>query len=569
MLRRLHIENFAIVERAELRLEDGLNAITGETGAGKSILVGALELALGGRGSSEVIRAGAAVAMIEAEFEPPFRSEVRDLVSEQLGLEWSEGDALTIRREISAKGRSRCFIAGQLVNVGDLASLGALLVDLHGQHEHQSLFHLAAQRASLDASGGYETLLGAYRTAHAEFGRLDRRREELAEAARDFESRLDYLNYQIAELEEIDPKAGELSELEAEEARLANAEALAEAAARAHALLYEGVGEDSASVLSALGEARRALERIAAMDADAAGMTEKCAELEALAEDLAFAARDYGDRCEANPARLEEIIARTEAIRRLARKHAAPGDLEALGEEPEEGLRRTLTELTAERERMERDDTERREIDANLAEAQAELTKAAATLTTARQGAAEKLARAVRKTLARVAMEKAKFEIAIEPAAGFGADGADRVEFRLAANPGEGTKPLREVASGGELSRTMLAIKAALARRDAIPTLVFDEIDAGISGETSARVGEVMAKLAQSHQIVTITHHAAIAARAGHHISVRKETRRGRTQMTPVALDADARLEELSVLMGGDSAGQAGRDLARQLLEMA
>lgn len=563
MLRRLHIENFAIVERAELRLEAGLNAITGETGAGKSILVGALELVLGGRGSSEVIRAGAAVATIEAEFEAPFPDEVGALITEQLGLEWSDGDALTIRREISAKGRSRCFIAGQLVNVGDLASLGALLVDLHGQHEHQSLFRLAAQRAALDASGGYEALLGTYKTAFAEFGRLDDRREELAEAARDFESRLDYLNYQIAELEEIDPRAGELAELESEEARLANAEALAEAAARAHALLYEGIGEESASVISALAEARRALERIAAMDADAAGMTEKCAELEALAEDLAFAARDYGEKLEANPARLEEIIARTEAIRRLARKHSAQD------EGVEEALTQTLAELTAERERMHRDDTERREIDAKLAEAETELKKAAAILTTARQGAAEKLARAVGKTLARVAMEKAKFEIAVEPADGFGADGADRVEFLLAANPGEGSKPLRDVASGGELSRTMLAIKAALARRDAIPTLVFDEIDAGISGETSARVGEVMAKLAQSHQIVTITHHAAIAARAGHHISVRKETRRGRTQMTPVTLDADARLEELSVLMGGDGAGQAGRELARQLLEMA
>jgi DNA repair protein RecN (Recombination protein N) len=556
MLASLEIENLAIVESARVEFADGLNAITGETGAGKSIIVGALELALGARASGDVVRRGARVASVEAIVEPPLPRAVRELISEELHLEWSDKEPLALRREIAAAGRGRCFIAGQLVNVADLKRLGERLVDLHGQHEHQSLFHRSAQRRAVDAFGDHAATHAAYRQAHAEWMSLWRRRNELAAESKDFEKRLDFLNYQIEEIDRAAPAEGEIAALESEEARLAHAETLAESAQRIHAILYEGV-EEGASVLSILREARRLLERIGELDPSMQGRAERIGEAESTVEDLAIELRAYGDKCEADPARLEEVVERIEALKRLLRKHGAADEaaLAALG-----------ASLKAERDRMNLDERERGEIDAKLTEAEKALETRAAALHEARQAAARKLAQRVERTLARVGMERAKLSINVERAPEPGADGADRVEFALAANPGEGAKPLREVASGGELSRAMLAIKTALAKRDAIPILVFDEIDAGLSGETAARVGELMADLAASHQIITITHHAAIAARAGRQISVRKTTSKGRTHMSAVALDREGRLDELARLMGGDGAGAAGRKLAAQLL---
>jgi DNA repair protein RecN (Recombination protein N) len=557
MLSRIHIENLAIVEKAEIEFAPGLNALTGETGAGKSVIVGALELALGGRASADALRAGQKLAVAEATFEAPFARSVANFVVKQLGLEWENGETLVLRREISAQGRSRAFVAGQLVNAADLKTLGEMLVDLHGQHEHQSLFHLAAQRAALDAYGDYARAIEEYAGAHAEHSRLRRRQQELAEQARDFEKRLDFLDFQIGELEEAAPREGELAELESEEARLSNAESLAEAAQRAYALLYEGQGDEGASALAMLGEARRAAEQIADLDAEMRDLSEKFSEVEALVEDLGIALRSYASKCEADPERLETVVSRIEALRRLIRKHGAAD---------EAALVTLLAELKAEREKMTRDESERQEIDAKLAQAAKLLEKKGKELFRLREETAGKLSRAVMKTLARVAMEKAVFEADVRWTGEFTADGTDRVEFLLAANPGEGKKPLRETASGGELSRTMLAIKTALAKRDSIPTLVFDEIDAGISGETAARVGKLMEELAASHQILCITHHAAIAARAGHHLSVRKSASGGRTQMGAVVLEGDERLEELARMMGGDAATTAGKKLAKELL---
>lgn len=557
MLSKIHIENLAIVERAEIDFSAGLNALTGETGAGKSIVVGALELALGGRASADVVRAGQRLAVAEAVFEAPIPRAVAKFVTGELGLEWEGTEPLTVRREISAQGRSRAFIAGQLVNVADLKTLGELLVDLHGQHEHQSLFHLAAQRAALDAFGDYEMQIADYKSAHEEHAALVKRRDELLDQARDFEKRLDFLNFQIGELEELSPREGELAELEAEEARLSNAEALAEAANRAHALLYEGQGDEGASALAMLGEASRAADQIAGMDGEMADLPGKIAEIEALVEDVGIALRNYAGKCEADPARLEDVVARIEAIRRLSRKH---------GVADEAALARALAEMQAERDQMTRDETERNAIDAKLAAAAKQLEKRAKALHESRAEAAGRLGKAVMKTLARVAMDKAIFEVAVEWTGEFTSEGGERVEFLLAANPGEGKRPLREVASGGELSRTMLAIKTALARRDSIPTLVFDEIDSGISGETAARVGHLMEELAASHQIICITHHAAIAARAGRHFSVRKSAAGGRTQMAAVALEGNERLEELARMMGGEASGEAGKKLAKQLM---
>ncbi|MBI3735583.1 DNA repair protein RecN, partial [Candidatus Sumerlaeota bacterium] len=466
-----------------------------------------------------------------------------------------------VRREITQRGRSRCMIAGQMVNVGDLKRLGELLADLHGQHEHQSLFHPSAQRAALDAFGAHEDLLAKYGEKYATYTGLARRREELLRQAEDFEKRLDYLTFQIEELEEVNPRAGELAELEADETRLSHAENLARAAQEAYAILYEGGDDDARTALSALGTAGRALDQIARLDPTMKDLPARIQELETLVQDFAAELRDYMEKCEPDPQRLEQIVDRVDAIKRLMRKHAAT---------TEEELAAKLAKLLAERDRMNLDERERNEIEGKLARAKEDLIGSSDKLTKARAAAAKTFSAEVMKTLAQVGMEKANFTVDLaraENAEEFGPDGADRIEFLLAANVGEGTNPLRSVASGGELSRVMLAIKTALAARDAIATLVFDEIDAGISGQTAARVGRLMEKLAESHQIICITHHASIAARATHHLSVRKSERQGRTVTSVLALGAEERVEELAQMMGDEGQSAAGRKLAKQLME--
>lgn len=558
MLRSLHISNLAVVESAEMEFGPGLTAITGETGAGKSVLIGALELALGGRGSSDSVRAGEKLAVVEARFDPPLPREAVRVIREELGLDWNESDALGIRREVSAQGRSRCFVADQMVGVGDLARLGDELIDLHGQHEHQSLFRLGAQRAALDAYGDHSKLLGDYRGHYERWGELRRRREDLEIRAAEFERQLDFLNHQIGELEEAAPREGELAELEAEEARLANAEALATAAQEVYALLYEGDGGDGPSAAGLVSAAKRALARIARLDASQEALEERAAEIEVLLDDLAATVRDYGERCEADPSRLEHVIARSELLRKLLRKH---------GQANEAGLEARFVELQAERDALRKEEIERGGIDAELAAAEAAMKTAAEALSNARAAAAGRFSKQVSQMLARVGMEKSAFETVVRSLAEFGADGRDHVEFLLAPNVGEGKKPLKDTASGGELSRTMLSIKTVLAAKDGVPTLVFDEVDAGISGETAAQVGTLMEELAGVYQVVCITHHAAIAARAGLHLSVSKSAEGGRTRTRVERLTREARLEELSRMMGGDGRSEAGKKLAAQLMK--
>jgi len=560
MLARIHIENFAIAEATDVRFERGMNAITGETGAGKSIIVGALELALGGRASAEVVRSGARVAVVEVSFEAPFPAGLREMIVGELGLEWESREPLLLRREISAQGRSRCMIAGQLVNVSDLKRAGDLLADLHGQHEHQSLFHASAQRAALDAYGDYDELLKKYEKSFGAFTSLERRQRDLAEQARDFDKRLDYLTFQIDELEAASPREQELAELESEEARLAHVETLAQAAARAYAILYEGNEDESRTVVAALAEVARELDQIARLDPGMRGLDERISEIQALIHDLSSELRHYVDQCEPDPERLNEVIGRIEAYRRLYRKHSVGSEAELI---------EILKNLREERDRMNLDERERNEIDEKIGAARKELGGMGEQLFRLRTATAKKFSSEIMKTLAHVGMEKAEFIAEVCKLEEFGPHGADRVEFLLAANVGEGAKPLGSVASGGELSRTMLAIKAALAARGSIPTLVFDEIDAGISGQTAARVGRLMEKLGASHQIICITHHASIAARAGHHLSVRKATHQGRTSMSTIELGEDERVEELARMMGDETQSSEGRKLAKKLMGAA
>ncbi len=556
MLKTLTIQNLATIEHLCVEFHGGLNVLTGETGAGKSILIGGLELALGERSTSEAIRSGENFAVAEAVFDAAIPKAAAKLITQELEVELASEENLVLRRELSRSGRSRCFINGQMVAAAGLKRVGELLVDLHGQHEHQSLFHAATHRAGLDAFANHDELLAAYEQCWREVTRLRRRQRELREAAHDFERRLDYLNYQLEEIEKVAPAPGEMAALEQDEKRLAHAEALARAAAEGYAILYEGLADEQPSLLAQLREAEKRVEEIAEVDAGFAASIGKIEEIRAALDDLALTLRDYADTVQADPQRLNETISRREAIKRLARKHGGG----------EQQLLAAWETMKQERDQMRHDDAERLEIDAKLVRADSELQTAGQKLRQSRLKAAEKMRKLVVAVMRELAMEKAQFDILLEPLQEAGADGLDRVEFLLAANPGLPPAPLRKVASGGELSRVMLALKSTLAARDAIPTLVFDEIDAGISGETTLRVGKVMEKLAESHQILCITHHAAIAARARNHAFVKKIIRHDTTYTEVETLTGQAHVDELARMIAGDTPTPAAKELARQLM---
>ncbi|MEN6626464.1 MAG: DNA repair protein RecN [Candidatus Sumerlaeia bacterium] len=555
MLKRLAIQNLATIERIEIDFAAGLNALTGETGAGKSILIEGLELALGDRASAESIRAGEKMAVVEAIFAPPLPKATLALARE-IGLEIESGEPIEIRRELAASGRNRCFINDQMVAVADLKTIGEALVDFHGQHEHQSLFRPDAARVALDDWAGHEKLLSTYREAYDDERRLQKRRAELEEAARDFDKRVEWLDFQLEELEKISPRLGEIAALEQEERRLAHAEALGRAAGEAYALLYEGADEQ-ASALAQLREVRRRVAELAEIETEFAEALARLGDHESGLEDIAYALRDYREKIEADPERLNEVIGRLESIRRLARKHG--GD--------ETQLLAAWDKLKAEREQMTRDDADRRAIDADLQKAAKKLEQAAGALTAARAAAAERFGKAVESALRQLNMEKARLAVTLEPLPEPAADGADRIEFLLAANPGLPPAPLRKIGSGGEISRVMLAIKSAMAGRDAIPTMVFDEIDAGVSGEAARRVAALLERLADSRQILCITHLAPIAARAASHVSVRKSVRGKATYTEAEPLTNNDRVEELARMMGGDGNAKSARELARQLMK--
>lgn len=555
MLKTLSIQNLATIESISINFESGFNVLTGETGAGKSIVVGGLELALGERASSDDIRAGENIAVVESAFAPPFPGAIKCCLKE-LQIEFQDEDELTFRREISRSGRNRCFINGQMAGVGDLKRLGELLVDLHGQHEHQSLFHAAAHRNALDAYAGHEKILDKYRSIWDKVVALRRRSDELEESSRDFEKRLDFLNFQIAEIEKINPVPGEMASLENEEKHLAHAESLARLAAESYSLLYEGLGHEQPSILKQIMDVAHRVAEISDVESNLASLSPILEEIKVQLEDMAHALRDYSDKTQADPQRLDEVINRLESIRRLVRKHGGT----------EETLFQEWETMCSQRDKMNFDETERREIGEKLAGETRLLMDSAERLRHSRIKAADKMRKEIQTLLRSLAMEKAQFDIQITPLETPESTGQDAVEFLLAANPGLPAAPLRKVASGGELSRVMLAIKSVMAERDAIPTLVFDEIDAGISGEVSRHVGKVMEKLSESHQILCITHHAAIAARAGHHIAVRKALRRGKTYTELCTLEGEERLKELAHMMGGKDI-QAALSLAHQLMQ--
>lgn len=553
MLRELRIKNFAVIESVTVPFAPGLNVLTGETGAGKSMLIDALLLVRGARAQTDVIRADAETATVEAVFGID-KHPGAAAVLEEAGLAADDGGDVVVRRELSRSGRHRAFLNDSPVTVGLLERLGDELVEVHGQQEHQRLLQPPVQLALLDRFADAEeqaervaSLVAKYRAASEDV-------ERTRAAARDRAQREDLLRFQVSELHAARLRAGEEEELRAERRRAQHAERLMSGLAEVTALL----DDDTDSVQGRLARAVRLLTDLGRVDAAFAAPVEPLESARAQVDDALAAVRGLRDGVVLEPGRLEAIDDRLDALTRLKRKY---GD-------SEESLLRFADDAAAELDRLARHDEVLAGQERALVELRGELTAAADALSRTRRAASGRLAAQVERQMRGLGMERAVFEIAVETVAvdAVWLRGVDRVEFRLSTNPGEEVRPLARVASGGELSRTMLALKAVLAKADRVPTMIFDEVDAGIGGRVATAVAHTLAAAAEGRQVLCVTHLAAIAALAHHHLRVAKSVRAGRTRVAATPLTGEDRIAEVARMLGGDAASSTALGHARTLL---
>jgi DNA repair protein RecN (Recombination protein N) len=550
MLRELRIRNFAVVENVTVAFGPGLNVLTGETGAGKSILIDAILLLRGARAQSDVIRADADTATVEAVFDVP-KGGGASAVLADAGLSGDDGEVV-IRRELTRAGRHRAFVNDSPVTVALLERLGDHLVDVHGQHEHQRLLEPARQLELLDRFADAEDACARVGALYAKHRAARDEADRTHLAARDRAQREDLLRFQVGELNAARLQIGEEDALRTELKRLQHAERFTAGLAEAAALLDDA--PQSAS--ERLARTARILQELGRLDPALAAPGEPLEAARVQIEEALGAIRRLRDGIQAEPGRLDAIHERLDALTRLKRKY---GD-------GEEAMLRFRDEAAHELERIERHDEVVAQQERVLAELEAELSAAATALSERRRAAATRLASQVERTLPALGMERAVFEVGLDRAPEVGPRGADRVELRLSTNPGEDVKALARVASGGELSRTMLALTSVLARADRVPTLIFDEVDAGIGGRVASVVGQTLAAAAQGRQVLCVTHLAPIAALAQHHLRVSKSVRAGRTKAAVTAMAAAERVEEIARMLGGASVTAAAREHARDLL---
>lgn len=552
MLTELRIRNFAIIESLTLPLAAGFNVLSGETGAGKSIIVGALGLLLGERASSDLIRTGADKASVEGVFDIADRPELATLLDER-GID-AEESLVVLKREVAA-GRARAWVNGTAVSASQLAEIGRHLVNLHGQHEAQTLLDPDAQRGILDAFAGATALAAQVAEAHAAWAQARRDIVTLEARRADAEKRADWLRHVVKEIEEARLAEGEDVRLEEEARRLEHAEELRGGAGA----ITEALEGDDDALLHRLAAVERQLQHIARIDPSLQRLQElydaAFYNLEALAREL----EEYQGAVELDPERLEEVRRRRDLLFRLTKKYGP-----------------TLADVieTGKSSRAELDlvDSARldiRQLEAREREAHQRLAALAAELTVQRTDASVRLSAVVDERLPDLGMPDGHFLARLVPLAEVASIGAESVEFCVALNPGHEARALARVASGGELSRVMLALKTILARLDRVPTLVFDEVDTGIGGRVGLQVGETMRRVAAYHQVFAISHLPQIAARAHHHILVSKGARGGVTTADVTILEGPDRVHEVARMLGGDPESDVSRAHARELLDSA
>ena len=536
MLRFLGVRNLAVIERLEVEFESGVNVLTGETGAGKSIIVQAVDLLVGSRASADLVRTGEDTATVQAVFE---RADGRETI---------------VRREISAQGRSRAFIDDALATTSALRDLGAALIDLHGQHEHQTLLDPAEHVVVLDDFAAHDAPVVS---VAAEFDRWRAAEAALARTQlddREKRARIEIASFQLQEIDRVAPRAGEDDALEAERVVLANADRISRLASEAYASLYER--EDAA--LSALGTVWKRLADLSVLDARFAPYVDQRDEIKSKLEDLAFFLRSYSAGADA-PDRLQAVEDRLASLERLKKKYGATVDAVL---DRQRVLRDELAELGAGEERAA-------ELGARARDARAAFTSAAGELSGLRKAAARRLAKALESDLAELAMPQARVDVRVVETASaerWTSRGTDEVEFFFSPNPGEDLRPLAKIASGGELSRVMLALRTMATHDEPGRTLVFDEVDAGIGGAAADAVGARLQALGRRHQVLCITHLPQIAARADVHFQTTKHVRGGRTVTLLTRLDDSGREGELARMIAGARVTPQVLSSARELL---
>ncbi len=551
MLVELRIRNVAVIDTVVLPLAPGLNVLTGETGAGKSLIIGALGMLLGERAAADRVRQGADRATVEGVFDIAAQHNLREQL-DTLGIE-CEDDLLVLKREVAAQGRSRAWINGSPVTAAVLAQIGAHLVTVHGQHDARQLLDAEHQRDLLDAYVQADDVRRRVADAHGALELLRRRERELEARRQEAARRADYLRYVVREVDEVNPVVGEDDTLEAEIRRLSHAEELQSLAAQA----AQAIAGDERAALSRLAGVRRALSSLARIDADTSALQSGFDAAVYSLEELARELETYAEGVEADPERLRVLERRRDALLGLMRKYG-PSLPEVLT---------TAADARAELELVDSGELDLAAIADARAAAEGALVEVAAELTRLRQGGARHFAQAVSTLLPELGMPDGRVEVVFERAADIGPRGAESVQFVAALNAGVELRPLGRIASGGELARVLLAMSTVLARLQAVPTLVFDEVDAGVGGAVAWQVGALMRRVASHHQVLAISHLAQIAARAHHHVVVHKSAVGTVTTADTTIVTGDARITEVARMLGGDADREVSRAHARELIE--
>ena len=556
MLDELAIQNYALIDRLTVRFADGMNVLSGETGAGKSILVGSLSLLRGARGDTGAIRSGTEEARVAGTFRIDANRDAQEWLV-QHGIE-GDDDTLIIRRTVKRSGRGAIYVQSTPVTRRELAELASLVFDIHGQHEHQSLLSEESHRAVLDRFGGLESTALELRSQYAELTALRKRFEQMESGERRRQRETDILQYAIAEIEEAALRAGEEETLESERRLMSQHEKLFAGLDE----LYDALAENRGGALSLLRNARAAMDSVASIDDRLTDAGRRLEDLFFELEDVAEIVRDHRNTIEFSPERLDQVEHRIALIHRLEKKY---------GDTIEDVLA-YCAEAKAQVEGFETWEEDRDRLRAQIKQREQAVLTLAGELSARRTAAAAQLSQRVLERVRVLGMPKTRFVVSVEPRQGehgrpiCGPHGIDAIGFRISPNPGEPLKPLSEIASGGELSRVMLAVKSTLAADDQVGCMVFDEIDAGIGGEVAVAVGEHLYRLARKRQILCITHLASIAARADNHIRVHKTERNGRTLTEAAPVTGEGRVDEIARMLAGDRTGSASRNHAVELL---